>query len=365
MKVVRWIVLFTGATLLLSTLGIGGMLLYNDFMYPGAVEHPAMPRAHAAAPVESTPMPAFEPYVPGPPPSTELPMLHRHRPSDPAQTLVQEQPSFYSECFGETTWACRRRFNRTISETALMRRFREGHPDLPAITKLVLGRIILSEVNWLHDERRDRYFPDQNHAERDAPAIYQVFRHTRRTGETLLGAMRRHSPHISEVRAITGHLTDRRMVWIARLQLDCNRPTGFPATDRAGNPIDWDDDGYRERCENLFIYAQRLLDGDSEVVAWTDAPLVTWGGRCETPEGACDDDNGWARGLVPFETGDTANRFWCRPGVEGCPVPAEVAAATPTAAEEPAPTEEATTTTEVQEEVPVASEEVPAVPTAT
>lgn len=327
MKIVRWIAMFTGVTLLSSTLGIGGMLLWNSVMYPSESHQLESSPTHAVAmPRPIAPLVIEEPFVLPPPPTSELPVLHRRR--DLEQTAVQAQPSFYASCFGEENWRCRRMFNRTISETALMHRFRNDASGLPEITRLVLGRIILSEVNWLHDERRDRYFPEQNHAERDAPAIYQVFRHTRRTGETLLGVMRRHAPHVSEAREITGHLTDRRMAWIARLQLDCARPPGFPETDRQGNTIDWVDDGYQDRCEALFVYAQRLLDGDGDIVRWETAPLVTWGGRCETPEGACDDDNGWARGLVPFETGNTANRFWCRPGVEGCPTPETIEAAT-------------------------------------
>ena len=106
------------------------------------------------------------------------------------------------------------------------------------------------------------------------------------------------------------------MIWIARLQLDCDRPIGFPETDHEGNTIDWDDDGYRDRCESLFALAQRFLDGDADE-PWADAPLVTWGGRCEDAAGACDDHLGSRRGLVPYETGNTANRFWCRPG-PGC-----------------------------------------------
>jgi hypothetical protein len=237
------------------------------------------------------------------------------------RTAVQEAEGAYGDCFSELPArrrACRRQFGRLWSESTIMRRQGDGAAQRDA-TRLVLGRIILSEANWIHDaEHRDRFFPDQNHAEIDAPAIYQVLRHTRRNGETLLGAMRRHAPHVSEARPITGRLLDRRMAWISRLQLDCDRPNGFPETDREGNPIDWDDDGYRERCELLFTYAQRLLDGDAEVLGpWTDVPLVTWGGRCEDAQGACDDHLASHRGLVPFEATSgplTANRFWCRPG---------------------------------------------------
>lgn len=236
-------------------------------------------------------------------------------------TRVQRAPGAYADCFSELPArrrSCRQMFNRRLSETALIRRMGPDQ-ELLDVTRLVLGRIILSEANWPHDERRDRYFPEQNHAEIDAPAIYQVLRHTRMRGETLLGAARRHAPHVSEARAIDGRLTLRRMSWISRLQLTCNRPSGFPETDRAGNQISWDDDGYRSRCEQLFALAQRFLDGDA-AEPWASAPLVTWGGRCEDVEGACDDHLADDRGLVPYDTGNTANRFWCRPG-PGCEGP--------------------------------------------
>ena len=237
-------------------------------------------------------------------------------------TDVQRADGFYVDCFSSLPRprrACRRMFNRRASESALIEHMGSDR-HLEDITRLVLGRIILSEANWIHDERRDRFFPDQNHAEVDAPAIYQVLRYTRRNGETLLGAMRRHAPHVSEARPIVGRLAHRRMSWITRLQLDCREPTGFPAVDSGGNPMNWERD-YRPRCEALFAYAQRLLDGDAEALGpWAGAPgapLITWGGRCEDAAGACDDHLASHRGLVPFDTGDTANRFWCRPG-PGC-----------------------------------------------
>lgn len=250
-----------------------------------------------------------------------LPTVHGH---GEAQTRVQRALGAYSDCFSELPArrrACRGRFNRRMSESALIRRMGDTNHELLDITRLVLGRIILSEANWPHDERRDRYFPEQNHAEIDAPAIYQVLRYTRRNGETLLGAMRRHAPHVSEARAISGRLLERRMAWITHLQLDCDRPRGFPVADQQGNQINYERD-YRPRCEALFVLAQRLLDGDAEALgAWTNAPLVTWGGRCEDAAGACDDHLASHRGLVPFEapTGPlTANRFWCNPQRAGC-----------------------------------------------
>lgn len=363
MRIVQWVARYTGVTLLwtivglmLTALFVGGWMMVDG---GGHVSAEPMPRPTQMAPL--VPLVVHDhvevlPALPIPPGELDMTVRARHRPAVPQRSLVQEQPSFYTACFGEPTQErslCRRHFNRLIPEVDLMHRYRATTTGLPEQTRLVLGRIILSEGNWPHDERLDHANPADNHAEVDAPLIYQVLRHTRRRGETLLGAMRRHSPHVSEVRAIpSGH---PRMVWVTELQLSCDRPAHFERTDRAGHPLNWDRD-YRPRCEALFALAQRLLEGDGDVVgSWTNAPLVTWGGRCETPEGACDDHLASHRGLVPFETGDTANRFWCRPGVEGCPVPA----VEPAAEEEPVAVEEGVGPD------PVASEEVELSPAAT
>lgn len=256
-----------------------------------------------------------------------LPSVHRSAVTEAHEpTAIQRALNGYGECYSELWSArrrCRSRFSRVWPEATLIRRMGNDAGLLEA-TQTVLGRIILSEANWLHHERRDRYFPEQNHAERDAPGIYAVLRRTRRTGETLLGAMRRHAPHVSEARPISGRLAQRRMAWIVRLQMDCDRPHGFPEADREGNTIDWDDDGYRERCEGLFAYAGRLLNGEQSLGVWEGAPVVTWGGRCEDEEGACDDHLGSHRGLVPWEppSGELpANRFWCNPNSAGCDGP--------------------------------------------
>jgi hypothetical protein len=108
------------------------------------------------------------------------------------------------------------------------------------------------------------------------------------------------------------------MMWVRELQLSCRRPAHFPTRAADGGEMNWERD-YRPRCEALFAFAQRLLEGDAEALGpWTSAPVITWGGRCEDAAGACDDHIAVGRGLVPFETGDTANRFWCRPGTAGC-----------------------------------------------
>lgn len=237
-----------------------------------------------------------------------------------ARTDVQQAPGFYSACLSELPHerqSCRSRFNRRWTESTIIRRQGDPGGHLMNMTRLVLGRIILSEANWVHVDRLDSS-PDSNRAEVDAAAIYQVLRYTRRSGQTLLGTMREHSPHVSEARPI---LTHRRMAWIVRLQLNCNEPHGFPQTDAHGNRLNWHRD-YRPRCEVLFEHAQKLLDGDAEALGpWTSAPLRTWGGRCEDAAGACDDSLASHRGLVPFDTGATANRFWCRPSDAGCDGP--------------------------------------------
>lgn len=259
-------------------------------------------------------MPAAEFELPAPAPiarpSTSV-LVTDHR------TEVQMAPGFYPSCFSEARQERRRArllFNRRQSESEILRR--NPVPGLAEITRLVLGRIILSEANWPHDERFDHSAPDQNHAEVDAPLIYQVLRYTRRDGETLLGAMRRHAPHMSEARPVSTSARSR-MRWTVEMQLSCRRPPHFPTLAADGGELDWEND-YAPRCRALFALAQDLLDGDRSAVGdWANAPIITWGGRCEDVHGACDDDQAVGRGLVPYETGDTANRFWCRPG-DGC-----------------------------------------------
>lgn len=311
MKIVRWIALFAGALLMCCGTGV------IDLDAEGVVDVsiPEAPATEGTSEVVT---------LSGPPSAALVEAVVEDRPRGVAVghalSEVELQPSFYIDCFSDLPRErrpCRHLFNRRLPETELIRRYRTR--GLLDVTRLVLGRIILSEANWLHDERLDHRQPEANHAERDAPLIYQVLRYTRRSGETLLGAMRRHSPHVSEARPIPRPERHRRMVWVREIQLTCRRPAHFPARAADGGELNWDRD-YRPRCLALFEFAQRLLDGDAAALgSWTSAPVITWGGRCEDAHGACDDDIAVGRGLVPFETGDTANRFWCRPGTTGCP----------------------------------------------
>lgn len=225
---------------------------------------------------------------------------------------VEMAPSFYVDCFStipRQRHSCRARFSRSNPEIENLRLGRT--PGLTEVTRLVLARIIVSEANWIHDDHRDA-IDDHNHAELDAGLLYQVLRYTRRSGETLLGAMRRHSPHVSEARPIPSRRNHARMTWVRELQLNRHRPYHFP------EDLNWTRD-YQPRWEAVLALAQSLLEGDADALGpYVGAPIITWGGRCEDRHGACDDRIAVGRGLVPFETGATANRFWCRPGATGC-----------------------------------------------
>jgi len=209
-------------------------------------------------------------------------------------------------------------FNRRAPEARLI----GDNQALYDVTLLVLSRGIVHEANFMHrpcgggpgefhtacDTALDR-----NHAELDGPAMYAVFRHTRATGETLIGSIRRHMRYVTEmVPAIRP-----RSRWITELDLEGNRPTHFPMTDAHGNPLNWERD-YLPRWLQVIAMSRRLLSGH-DLGPCASTPVVTWGGRCEDAHGACDDDFGIRRGLVPFEFGESSNRFWCRPGTVGCP----------------------------------------------
>lgn len=232
------------------------------------------------------------------------------------RSAVEEAPSFYMDYFDPLPIPRRRAqalFSRTEPEEFNLR----GHDDLREVIVLVLSRLCVSEANWIHDERFDHSAPGQNHAELDCPAIYRVLRRTRADGETLLGTMRRHAHYVTEERE--PHRP--RMRWISQLQLSGRRPAAFPVNDRDGNPLNWERD-YQPRWLAMQAFVRSLLR-DENLGPCASAPIITWGGRCDVAGGACDDHLAVRRGLVPYELcGDTANRFWCRPGTPGCPMPA-------------------------------------------
>ncbi len=226
-------------------------------------------------------------------------------------SLIERQESFYAEAFHE--YPARRRrwlrtWNRNRPESEIIGRDRE----LYLATKVLLAKVCFHESNWICDPRREQcgIEGNRNTAQLDCPAIYRVLRTTRRTGETLLGAMRRHSPRVSEVRE-----THRaRTRWVIALGPDARRPRGFPSD------LNWRRD-YAERWTALLALADRLLRG-IEPEGCSRARLLTWGGRCEDAHGACDDHVAIARGLRRADCGPTSNAFWCAEG--DCPESAPV-----------------------------------------
>jgi len=217
-------------------------------------------------------------------------------------------------------------FNRGFEEDRLIRLIGEDWEELRAVTVLVLSRICVSEANWLHDDIKDPN-DDVNHAELDCPAIYRVLRRTRARGETLIGTMRRHVHYVTE----QWEPHSPRTQWLVELNAEGTRPPHFQATDSGGRPLNWDRD-YRPRWMAMQQFVSELLDGE-HLGPCADAPIIAWGGRCDDEGGACDDHHAEDRGLVPYEhcgleaSGGRhpANRFWCRPGEDGCdPPPQEI-----------------------------------------
>jgi hypothetical protein len=249
---------------------------------------------------------------------TSVPVMHR---SQERHSAVLDAPSFFDGAWASELprerRAIRSRFNRRYSEHRLTMMFGGQHAaELYRVIHLVLSRLIVSEANFIHDDRLDHLAPEGNHAERDAPTIYAVLRHNRRVGETLLGAIRRHAHYVTEERVPTARMD--RMRWISELQDNDERPEHFPETDSNGLPLQWDRD-YVPRWRLVRQYADELLHGEHLGVC-ADAPVASWGGRCEDVQGACDDDSG--RGYVRYNCdtpeGPTANGFWCDPHVDGC-----------------------------------------------
>ena len=127
-------------------------------------------------------------------------------------------------------------------------------------------------------------------------------------GETRLSAMRRAS------RSLLGMTPpkSRRQRWISKLELDCDPPRQWPRSKKH-----WENN-YREICEDTVELAYNLVDGKRNY-PWPvrRARPIAWGGRCESGDGACDDDIACGRGLARLYT-KTLNAFWCRPGTRGC-----------------------------------------------
>jgi len=317
------------AALVFSAVFVFGLSLCAAFAFAGRDD-----TAVTSEPTESV-VPVVHVHVPTPAPTpvsvveTEAPapaapvttvsvasmMRRMHR-----TTRVTSAPSFYPG-YDSTDPEVRRAFGQMYSPTWPEANNLRRDQELFDTTVLVFSRLCVSEANWIHNPCESGEVacdpgPDHNRAELDCPAIYRVIRRTRARGETLMGALRRHTHYVTE----QWEPRAPRTRWIVNLNLENTSPANFPAG------LNWERD-YRPRWLAVQALTRRLFAGH-DLGPYAAAPLIAWGGRCEDVHGACDDHIAEARGLVPFETGDTANRFWCRPGTEGCIVPAPIAEAT-------------------------------------
>jgi len=165
----------------------------------------------------------------------------------------------------------------------------------------------------------------------DCVGIWQVFKNIRRRacdrgevrritecdedGETMLSVMRRSQRHV------LGYVPIRngRAAWISKLTTDCDVPEGW-----TGGESQWDAQYGAKRCPHVVELGRYLLKGELPPrrpgvdLAWLGGRPMTWGGRCESKTGACDDRIACSRGLARIEDTDTLNAFWCRPGQPGC-----------------------------------------------
>lgn len=147
-------------------------------------------------------------------------------------------------------------------------------------TVLVLARICVSEAGWS--------------APQDCAAIFQVLRNVRRNDETLMGAMRRASRVVSEMK----DPTTRRHRWLVNLHLDGTEPDHFPEV------ANWERH-YRHRWFDVIAHARALIEGEAHAHPCPGA-VIAWGGDM-------DDYLALQRNLIRVDCGDTANTFWKRP----------------------------------------------------
>lgn len=170
----------------------------------------------------------------------------------------------------------------------------------------------------------------------DCVGIWQVVKNNRRRtcdrgmirritecdddGETMLSALRRHQRHVlGFIKA-----RNKRAVWIANLTPDCEVPEGWEHGENR-----WDALYGSKVCPQVVADTRHLIKGElppsrpGARVSWLPGRPITWGGRCESGRGACDDRLACARGLARIPDTDTLNAFWCRPGRPGCRTDAE------------------------------------------
>jgi len=139
-------------------------------------------------------------------------------------------------------------------------------------------------------------------------------------GETFLSALRRHQRHaLGLIKA-----RNKRATWIRNMTIDCeDPPEGFPGKTEQEKMDVWDA-SYQNTCSNIVADGRYLLKGElpparpGNTAQWLTGWPITWGGRCESGKGACDDKIACSRGLARIQETNTLNAFWCRPNAPGC-----------------------------------------------
>ena len=128
-------------------------------------------------------------------------------------------------------------------------------------------------------------------------------------GETMLSVMRRSQRHVMGMMP----LRNSRAGWIRNMDTECEVPEGWTGSDDEWNA--W----YMRRCQNVVALGRTLIADEplpqspGSRLVWLPGNPITWGGRCETKNGACDDRIACARGLSRIAGTDTHNAFWRRP----------------------------------------------------
>jgi len=129
------------------------------------------------------------------------------------------------------------------------------------------------------------------------------------SGETMLSVMRRSQRHIMGIIP----LRNKRAGWVRNIEPSCDVPEGWTGSDN-----EWDS-RYESRCQ-YAVELGRALIANSQLpqrpghrLEWLPGHPITWGGRCESKRGSCDDRIACSRGLSRIVGTDTENAFWRRP----------------------------------------------------
>jgi hypothetical protein len=181
-----------------------------------------------------------------------------------------------------------------------------GSRARPMSSALALALLCINEAGWDCFESGDGL------------AIHEVL---------LRGAHRNRMSYAGFARAYAGRLFGARphrvsrMHWVGELTPDCTEPPSWPrvSTRRVGGSVrvvehpPWSH--YVDSCRSVMERAR-------EVVSLSLDNVEDWS-RCESPVhdwgGSMDRDRAARIGLVEIECGETANDFYCRPGVDiGC-----------------------------------------------